>query len=144
MLQSEFYESTGVRVSLKEYQAIKEVYYNFPGDKDEFCKSWCKMNAKRVKEAKAARKAAEKEAKQKERLMSIMNRMYQKRTALRNDYSIMPLSVNFLSEKDQRFLESVGFQMELTGDEAAYYGIYRQFKRIDETVWEIRKYLKLT
>ena len=37
MLYSEFVERTGVTVDAKEYAAIEEVYYNFDGDKNEFC-----------------------------------------------------------------------------------------------------------
>lgn len=144
MLQSEFYERTGVQVSLKEYQAIEEIYYHFPGDKDDFCKAWCKKNVKRVKEAKAARKAAEKETKKKERLMIVMNRMEKKMMDLRYDVTIMPLSVEFLSKRDQTFLESLGFRTRISDEDVVRYGYcYNRFKRIDDTAWELRKYLKL-
>lgn len=143
MLYSEFYDRTGVSVDAKEYAAIEEVYYHFSGDKDEFCKWWCKMNSDRVKAAKKARKEAEKEAKQKERLMVIMIRLEKKRDALRNDYTVMPDTDNFLSKSDQDFLERLGFRM-FSEQETVFFGyIYKRYKRIDDTAWEIRKYLKL-
>ena len=143
MLQSEFFERTGVQVSVDEYAAIEVCYYNFPGDKDEFCAAWCKMNAKRVKAAKDERKVAERMKKQNARLLILMNRMDNKRRALRDDYSSMPVSVEFLSQRDQAFLEGLGFRMRLTDEEAYYSYGYNRFKRIDETAYEIRKYLKI-
>ena len=144
MLQSEFFERTGVQVSVEEYATIEECYYNFPGDKDEFCAAWCKMNAKRVKAAKDARKAAERLKKQKERLLILMNKMDKKRMALSGDYPYMPISVEFLSQRDQVFLERLGFCMRLNDEEAMRYGYeVKRHKRIDETAYEIRKYLKM-
>ena len=144
MLYSEFYERTGVEVDSQEYAAIEECYYHFPGDKDEFCAAWCKMNSKRVKAAKDARKAVEKEAKTKERLLVIMNKMDKERFSLRNDFSILPLTANFIGKKDREFLETLGIHMELTEEEMRRYGYYvKRHKRIDETAYEIKKYLKI-
>lgn len=41
MLMQEFIDRTGYTPkSAQEYMEIEGEYYNFPGDKDEFCKMW--------------------------------------------------------------------------------------------------------
>lgn len=42
MMMSEFIERTGYEPSNEEYHYIEESYYEFPGNKDEFCKQWKK------------------------------------------------------------------------------------------------------
>lgn len=42
MLMSEFIERTGYEPSNEEYSLIEESYYNFDGNKDNFCKQWMK------------------------------------------------------------------------------------------------------
>ena len=42
MMMSEFIERTGYEPSYEEYHYIEESYYDFPGNKDEFCKQWKK------------------------------------------------------------------------------------------------------
>jgi hypothetical protein len=42
MMMSEFIERTGVEPSYEEYHYIEESYYEFDGNKDEFCKAWLK------------------------------------------------------------------------------------------------------
>ena len=42
MMMSEFIERTGYEPSYEEYHYIEESYYEFPGNKDEFCKQWKK------------------------------------------------------------------------------------------------------
>lgn len=44
MMMSEFIERTGYEPSYEEYHYIEESYYEFPGNKDEFCKQWLKDN----------------------------------------------------------------------------------------------------
>lgn len=61
MTQQEFFERTGVEVSNDEFFAIHEVYCDSELDKDGFCKMWCKMNPKRVKNAKVERKIKQRE-----------------------------------------------------------------------------------
>ena len=56
MTQKEFTQRVKVEVSNDEFDAINVVYMNSDLNKDEFCKMWCKMNASRVKEAKAEMK----------------------------------------------------------------------------------------
>lgn len=45
MMKSEFIERTGYEPSAEEYHYIEESYYEFPGNKDEFCKQWKKDKA---------------------------------------------------------------------------------------------------
>lgn len=42
MMMSEFAERTGFEPSNEEYRYIEESYYEFDGNKDEFCKAWLK------------------------------------------------------------------------------------------------------
>lgn len=42
MMKSEFIERTGYEPGDLEYHYIEESYYEFPGDKNEFCKQWKK------------------------------------------------------------------------------------------------------
>lgn len=42
MMQHEFTERTGYAPTDEEYNLIEQSYYDFNGDKDEFCKAWMK------------------------------------------------------------------------------------------------------
>ena len=42
MMMSEFIERTGYQPSNEEYHYIEDSYYEFDGNKDEFCKQWKK------------------------------------------------------------------------------------------------------
>ena len=42
MMMSEFIERTGYEPTYEEYHYIEESYYEFPGNKDEYCKHWLK------------------------------------------------------------------------------------------------------
>lgn len=44
MLVSEFIDRTGYQPTAEEYAEIEQAYYVFDGDKDAFCKAWCKAN----------------------------------------------------------------------------------------------------
>ena len=57
MLHSEFTQRVQFEVSNEEFEAINVVYMASDLDKDEFCKMWRKMNAKRIKAYKAEKKA---------------------------------------------------------------------------------------
>ena len=57
MMMSEFIERTGFEPTYEEYEAIEELYYNFDGNKDEFCAKWledggiintCRARAKKI------------------------------------------------------------------------------------------------
>ena len=40
MMMSEFIKRTKFEPTCEEYDAIEQEYYNFPGDKDAFCRKW--------------------------------------------------------------------------------------------------------
>lgn len=42
MMYSEFFERTKVEIDADEYHYVEESYYEFEGNKDEFCKAWLK------------------------------------------------------------------------------------------------------
>lgn len=44
MMMSEFIDRTGYQPSSEEYHYIEDSYYEFDGNKDEFCKQWLKDN----------------------------------------------------------------------------------------------------
>lgn len=75
MLQSEFYERTGCKVTAEEFETIHENYMEFPGNKDEFCRAWVKANPATVKAAKAAEKAAQEKAKIVRQLWKLHDRL---------------------------------------------------------------------
>lgn len=41
---SEFIDRTGYQPTAVEYADIEDAYYVFDGDKDAFCRAWCKAN----------------------------------------------------------------------------------------------------
>jgi hypothetical protein len=51
MTKQEFEERVEMSVSDNEFDAINIVYMSSDVDKDEFCRLWCKMNYRRIKEA---------------------------------------------------------------------------------------------
>ena len=59
MTQQEFFSLTGVQVENDEFWHIHEVYCDSELDKYEFCRRWCKMNSRRVFEAREQAKAQE-------------------------------------------------------------------------------------
>lgn len=69
MTKQEFFERTGVEVSDNEFWALHETYCFSELDKDEFCKIWCKMNSRRVKNAKVERMIQQREQSYKNALM---------------------------------------------------------------------------
>lgn len=44
MLVSEFIDRTGYRPTAEEYADIEQAYYVFDGNKEEYCRAWCKAN----------------------------------------------------------------------------------------------------
>lgn len=44
MMMSEFTERTGIEPTMEEYHVIEEMYYEFDGDKNAFCKDFLKNN----------------------------------------------------------------------------------------------------
>ena len=44
MLLSEFIDRVGYQPTAEEYAEIEKEYYHFNGDKDAYCRAWCKAN----------------------------------------------------------------------------------------------------
>lgn len=65
MLLQEFIVRTGYTPkSEEEYRKIEDEYYNFPGDKDEFCKAWKRKWLPRLTEGTTVTFATEAETEQ--------------------------------------------------------------------------------
>lgn len=76
MTHAEFFNRTNVTVSSEEFDAINTVYMASDLDKDAFCKMWCKMNYKRVNDAKVQAIAKAREEARRQTLWGIVNRGY--------------------------------------------------------------------
>ena len=67
-----------------------------------------------------------------------------KKKDLRGDFLKAPLTVNFLSENQQRLLEKVGIKLKMSFEDAIKYGYPAPlYFRIDDTSYAIKKYLKI-
>ena len=66
MMISEFIDRTKFEPTAEEYQQIEEQYYNFDGNKDQFCRSWVRhggiqrLSRERVRKIEALQKQLEK------------------------------------------------------------------------------------
>lgn len=68
MLVSEFIDRTGYRPSAEEYADIEQAYYVFDGDKDVYCRAWCKANPHKAGKLREA-------IKEQERLSKVFDRV---------------------------------------------------------------------
>lgn len=129
MLHSEFIQRTGVEVSNEEFAAINEVYNYSDLDKDEFCKMWCKMNATRVKAAKAERKAQKEEQKNQEILSKWFRRLDGTEYFFKNYHTDIAWTV--LTAKEVSAMSYAGIRLEdkslsdIHFKVGQYLGIYR-------------------
>lgn len=91
MTQKEFQDRVKMQVPAGEYTAIEVVYMNSDLEKDEFCKMWAKMNAKRI----AAYRKAEKEKQEKHEHISLLasTRELLRELAYRNGWDASPKQV---------------------------------------------------
>lgn len=91
MTQKEFQDRVKMQVPAEEYAAIEVVYMNSDLEKDEFCKMWAKMNAKRI----AAYRKAEKEKQEKHERISLLasTRELLRELAYRNGWDASPKQV---------------------------------------------------
>lgn len=103
MLYSEFVDRTGVRVSAEEYRKIEDEYYEFPGDKDAFCRAWKRANPASVNRAKERKAKQQRESK----LFSVLIRIDQ----LINDHKFSRSARASLSERDIQTIESFGINV---------------------------------
>lgn len=114
MTQKEF-EIRAMEVTSKEFESINVVYMNSDLDKDEFCKMWCKMNHKRVKAYKEAKRNAEIESDNKSKVFDIYQNIY---TGLTYDQKFSLMATQVLKKDEKAFLDSIGIKTEdiLTSD----------------------------
>lgn len=138
MRQSEFETRVHMNVTAEEYSHIEEVYMSSDLDKDEFCALWVKMNQTRVNNAKAERKAAEKEQAKQEKLWNIvekhMNDNWEKGCKIAEDV---------LTSTQQKVIESAGISLY---DERidGWTGLtIKDRKTVSTVIYEIKKYLKV-
>lgn len=151
MMISEFIERTGVTPTAEEYAVIEEQYYVFPGDKDAFCRAWCKVNGKRVNDAKQARKEGEEKEKVSDRLWAIINKVDCYLIKHGFDYFREPLSVDFFNKTEWKLLDKIGISTKrYTDKEARKYGYitsegldFSPHARISDTQLAVKKYLKI-
>lgn len=116
MLQSEFEERVGMRVTTKEYNHIEQVYNVCSVDKDEFCYYWSRMNKERVRLAKEkAREQAKKSALQ-DKCMSILEKYRDKKYYCKDAKDVF-------SRSAKQTIEEAGYHF----DENGYDGILDVF-----------------
>lgn len=91
MKKIEFQNRVKMQVSAEEYAAIEVVYMNSDLEKDEFCKMWAKMNAKRI----AAYRKAEEEKREKYEHLSLLHStsMLLRVLAIREGWAASPKQV---------------------------------------------------
>ena len=133
MMQQEFEDRVKIRVSSQEYTAIEVVYMNSDLEKDEFCKLWAKMNAKRI----AAHRKSEKEKQEKhERVKFLHSTMCRMRNfAYENGWSSS--SEKFITVKVRKSLEKANIDYM----EFDYIKMQYDYKPVASIVHEIQKYI---
>lgn len=106
MMMSEFIERTGFEPTADEYQKIEEAYYNFDGDKDDFCKAFVE-NGGELKIYKARAKEIERLRGQ----MLEIEKQYKKDVADR-DRRIDQLTAELDEELEWKPSDKTGTNME--------------------------------
>lgn len=135
MTQQEFTLRTLVEVSTKEFWAINEVYNNSDMDKDEFCKMWRKMNARRVAEAKAQAKAQAEQERIFAKTHTLILKLTCNNTAFGSTWYYRIPATKLLNASDCKFLEEQGFNYKSN----EYGGIVLPY----ELVFDLKKSLAL-
>ena len=136
MLQHEFENRVGMKVSATEYNAIEEVYMASELDKDEFCKLWAGMNRKRIKSYKAKQKEMKEEANLRWCLIDL-------RFKLRNlsREKQMNLAEPNLSNRDKKYLDKAGISLVVLIYNASGELILERPKDVLDLRQDISKYL---
>ena len=133
MTQKEFQDRVNMQVSAQEYAAIEVVYMNSDLEKDEFCKMWKKMNAKRI----AAYRKAEKEKQEKYEHISLLasTRELLRELAYRKGWDASPKQV--LSSKVIKALDKADIYIT----EYNYVKGCTDLKPISTLIYEINEYI---
>ena len=74
MLVTEFTEMTGYTPTVEEYREIESMYYDFDGNKQEFCALWSKLHPSKAGQVWRAKKEAEAREKEVEKVLTIVRR----------------------------------------------------------------------
>lgn len=133
MTQQEFQYRVKIKVSAQEYAAIEVVYMNSDLEKDEFCKMWAKMNAKRI----AAYQKTEKEKQEKHEHISLLASIREllRELAYRNGWGASPKQV--LTSKVIKALDKADIYIT----EYNYVKGCNDLKPISTLVYEIDEYI---
>lgn len=106
MTQQEFYALTGVELSNDEFWAVHEVYCESDVEKYEFCKLWCKMNYKRVAEARERTKAQEQRQRDIDIAWRLLDTWQRKRRARLDVWS--ELATDHMTTRQEQALNRLG------------------------------------
>lgn len=110
MLVSEFIDRTGYRPSAEEYAEIEQAYYVFDGDKDAYCRAWCKANPHKAGTYFAAIKEQERVGKVFDRLEAIIRKMR------KSDYQrIWDLQQQHDFDGQRMFIREIGERIKSAG-----------------------------
>lgn len=146
-MQIEFENRVKMTVSTKEFDAINEVYMNSDLDKDEFCKMWVKMNAKRV--AKSVE-----EKKMQETINQLKDDLFEVKCCLEHldSESMSKPCDEVLTQKQTMFLNDAKIRLTeetrlpfFTGEGKGIidYHILTTYRPIYSVIYEIEKFLKV-
>ena len=138
MRQSEFETRVGMQVTPEEYSHIEVVYMNSDLEKDDFCAIWVKMNQKRVNNAKAERKAAEKEQAKRERLWKIVEKYMNV-----NWETSLKIAEDMFSATQLKVVESAGISLSEERVDGWTGLTVKDRKTISTVIYEIKKYLEV-
>lgn len=120
MLVSEFIDRTGYQPTAEEYAAIEHEYYHFKGDKDAYCRAWCKANPSKAGTLWAKQKENERIGKVFDRLVAHIVKYAKRRDFNRDmfyymDYSQQQQHADWVEEqvkaKDRRELRDMMYQL---------------------------------
>lgn len=106
MLQHEFENRVGMKVSATEYNAIEEVYMASEIDKDAFCKLWIGMNRMRIKSYKAKQKEMAEEAKLRWYLIDLRFKLRSVSREKQTTFAEL-----YISNRDRKNLEKAGISL---------------------------------
>lgn len=139
MLLGEFIDRTGYQPTAEEYAAIENEYYHFKGDKDKFCRAWCKANPTKAGTLWAAIKEQERLSKVFDKVSEFVRKCKSKREDFYYmNYCEQQAFMDAMCEKckckDRRELRDMMFK--LTKSVAVWQGWKSESK---DLMWELEK-----
>jgi len=120
MLLSEFIDRTGYQPTAEEYVEIEMAYNAFIGDKDKFCRAWCKSNPHKAGKLWAAIKEQQRIGKVFDRLVAHIVKYAKRRDFDRDmfyymDYPTQQQHADWVMEqikaRDRRELRDMMYQL---------------------------------